>query len=448
VTETHFSPADLTQMQEKGIPEREIRRQIGLFSHPPPPARLLRPCTIGDGIVRLAPEEHPRLLARWEEAAAFGRLSKFVPASGSASRMFEDLDTTDGRQRLLDKLFRLPFYGELAAACRRCGWELSDATPAEVRRALLGPAGLDYGSLPKGLILFHRYGGEGRTAFEEHLVEAAEIVRDRRRAARIHFTVAPENEARFRALLAASRERLEKANGVHLDVTLSHQRSGTDTIAVDMQNAPFRTADGKLLFRPGGHGALLSNLEALSGDIVFIKNIDNVQRGAAAEAAWYWKRLLAGYLVSLENEARAIGQPIRVCGVVANTGEPGGGPFWVEGLENVPRPQIVESAQVDFASETQKAVSSSSTHFNPVDIVCSLRDAEGRPYRLADFVDPTAVFISKKTKSGMPLKALEHPGLWNGAMAGWRTVFVEVPAETFTPVKTVFDLLRAEHQEE
>jgi len=448
VTETHFSPADIAQMQQQGITEGEIRRQIALFSEPPPPARLVRPCTIGDGIVRLSPEVHPRLLARWEEAAADGRLSKFVPASGAASRMFEDLDTTEGRQRFLDRLYRLPFHKELAAACRSCGWELSEATPAEVVRTLLGPAGLGYGALPKGLISFHRYGSESRTAFEEHLVEAVETVRDRHRAARVHFTVAPEHEDRFRALLAASRERLEKANGVHLQVTFSHQGSGTDTIAVDMGNAPFRTADGRLLFRPGGHGALLSNLEALSGDVVFIKNIDNVQRGAGAETACHWKRLLAGYLVSLEDEARLMGQPIRVCGVVRNTGEPGGGPFWVEGPDGVHAPQIVESAQVDLSSEAQKAVWSSSTHFNPVDLVCSLRDADGRPYRLADFVDPATVFISKKTKNGVPLQALERPGLWNGAMAGWLTVFVEVPAETFTPVKTVFDLLRVEHQEE
>jgi len=437
---------DLRQAEERGLTGSEIRRQIALLRNPPPPARLVRPCTVGDGIVRLSPGEHPRLVARWEEAAARGRLAKFVPASGAASRMFESLDTTDRRNRLLDNLFRLPFYGDLAAACRRCGWDLSRGRPEEILRALLGPIGLGYADLPKALIPFHRYDNGNRTPFEEHLVEAAATVRDVARTVRVHFTVAPEHEARFRTLLEGSRERLEKSHGVRLEVTFSHQNPSTDTIAVDESNRPFRDADGKVVFRPGGHGALLPNLGAIGGDLVFVKNIDNVQRGAAAETAVTWKKLLAGYLVGLEDEARAARRPVRVCGVVATTGEPGGGPFWVEGHDGEVVPQIVESAQVDAASEPQKAVFRASTHFNPVDLVCSLRDAQGTPYRLQDFVDPATVFISKKSRDGRPLKALERPGLWNGAMAGWRTVFVEVPSETFTPVKTVFDLLRPEHQ--
>ena len=437
---------DLHEAEERGLTESEIRRQIALFRNPPPPARLVRPCTIGDGIVRLSPEEHPRLVGRWEEAAVRGRLSKFVPASGAASRMFESLDTTDGRNRLLDNLFRFPFYGDLAAACRRCGWDLSRGRPEEILRALLGPIGLGYAALPKALIPFHRYDTENRTAFEEQLVEASSTVRDVARTARVHFTVAPEHEARFRTLLEASRLRLERAHGVRLEVTFSHQSPSTDTIAVDLSNRPFRDGDGKLVFRPGGHGALLPNLEALGGDVVFVKNIDNAQRGTAAETAVAWKKLLAGYLMGLEEEARAARRPVRVCGVVAATGEPGGGPFWVEGRDGEVAPQIVESAQVDADSERQQAVFRSSTHFNPVDLVCSLRDARGAPYRLQDFVDPSTVFISKKSRDGRPLKALERPGLWNGAMAGWRTVFVEVPSETFSPVKTVFDLLRPEHQ--
>ena len=437
---------DLRQAEERGLTESEIRRQIALLRNPPPPARLVRPCTVGDGIVRLSPGEHPRLVARWEEAAARGRLAKFVPASGAASRMFESLDTTDRRNRLLDNLFRLPFYGDLAAACRRCGWDLSRGRPEEILRALLGPIGLGYADLPKALIPFHRYDNGNRTPFEEHLVEAAATVRDVARTVRVHFTVAPEHEARFRTLLEGSRERLEKSHGVRLEVTFSHQNPSTDTIAVDESNRPFRDADGKVVFRPGGHGALLPNLGAIGGDLVFVKNIDNVQPRASRGPTLLWKRLLAGFLLETIERLGDAGRPVRVCGVVPNQGEPGGGPFWVADRTGEPSLQIVESSQVDQADPSQAAIWNASTHFNPVDLVCALRAPDGVPYRLDDFVDPETVFISRKSRDGRLLQALERPGLWNGAMARWRTLFVEVPIETFTPVKTVFDLLRPEHQ--
>jgi hypothetical protein len=334
--------------------------------------------------------------------------------------------------------------------------------------------------------------GGGRTPFEEHLVEGTGTVRDGEGRCRIHFTVSPEFEREFRTLLEARRAFLERSYSARLDVTFSVQHPSTDTIAVDLENRPFRLDDGSLLFRPGGHGALLRNLADLGADLVYVKNIDNVVPESRSKTVILWKKLLGGLLVGLERRALALSQaleapgcpgsvlddaarflrasfgvpvppaesheglcrtldrrlrrPIRVCGVVRNQGEPGGGPFWVEGADGEVTAQIVESSQVDVSSPAQKAIWSSSTHFNPVDLVLSLRDHAGRPYDLGRFVDPSTVFISKKSRDGRELKALEQPGLWNGAMAGWNTVFVEVPGETFAPVKTVLDLLRPEHQ--
>ena len=422
----------------------EARRQLALFTNPPAAANLVRPCTIGDGVVRLEPEQHPELIARWKAAAKAGRLSKFVPASGAATRMFEKLETEEGKRIFLEGKEKFAFLGNPDAACHGAGTE--QPTNPITFKEISGGSLSRLLSLPKALIPFHRYGSEVRTPFEEHLVEAADVVRDGGGVCRVHFTISPEHEPAFRALLDRARPTLERDLGVSFDVTFSFQRPSTDTIAVDPENRPFRLDDGKLLFRPGGHGALLANLEALGGDVVFIKNIDNVQWGPRAATGFYWKKLLAGFLLSLEGEARDEGRPVRVAGVVRNEGEPGGGPFWVQGPGGRETPQIVESAQVDSSLPSQNAIWKSSTHFNPVDLVVSLRDAAREAYRLGDFVDENTVFIAKKSKDGRALKALERPGLWNGAMARWKTVFVEIPGETFTPVKTVFDLLRPEHQ--
>ncbi len=413
-----LTDADLRQIEAHGLTGDEVLRQLALFAAPPAPARLLRPATVGDGVVRIEEGSHPGLLARWEEASRAGRLSKFVPASGAASRMFAGLEggDTPERARYLENVYRFPFPDRLD--------RLRD--------------------LPKGLVPFHRYGDGARTAFEEHLVEAAAVARDAGGVCRLHVTVSPEHEASFRALLDGAGARLERKLGVRFDVVFSHQDPSTDTLAVDSDDRPFRLADGTIFFRPGGHGSLLSNLEASSGDVVLIKNIDNVQREERAGPGILWTKLLAGSLLDAEGASRAEGRPVRVAGVVRNQGEPGGGPFWVAGPDG-PSLQIVESSQVDLADPGQAAVWKASTHFNPVDLAVSLRDGSGRPYRLADFVDENAVFIARKTKDGRALKALERPGLWNGAMARWKTVFVEIPIEAFTPVKTVFDLLRTEH---
>jgi len=502
-----FSETDLIQMAGLGIAPDKARRQIELFRNPPPYADVLRPCRLGDGIRTLPKEAEPWLLARFEQAARQGRVAKFVPASGAATRMFKELlaDLNEGSRgeptaavrAFLDNLPRFAFYEDLAAAMARSGLDLGMALAQDDRRSilehLLTNCGLGYADLPKGLLKFHRYPEGPRTPLEEHLVEAAETTRDDQADCRLHFTVSPQHQKRFDELLAEVRPRYEERFGCRFLVTFSFQSRATDTIAVDPENRPFRQDDGTLLFRPGGHGALLANLGSLSGlgwDIVLLKNVDNVVPDSHKPLVNGWKKGLAGYLLALqerifrlldrleaageepvlEEAARfielelsrplperlqgteerrrflieALNRPLRVCGVVRNQGEPGGGPFWVRDRHGQVSVQIVESSQIDPA--VREEVLAGSTHFNPVDIACGLQNRYGRPYDLHRFVDPSTVFIAEKSHEGRPLKALERPGLWNGAMAGWNTVFVEVPDATFAPVKTVLDLLRPEHQ--
>jgi hypothetical protein len=484
-----LTDADRRHLAAHGLAEDDVLRQIALFRSPPPPSRLLRPATVGDGIVRIQAARRADLLARWEKAAQAGRLMKFVPASGAATRMFAALtraerpvrgekrkgegertgESPEGKDRerarepferkdgnphrgFLEDVRRFAFFDELAAACRVRGISLEPSVASGTFEKILSvllsppPAGLGYDSRPKALIPFHRYPEGVRTPFEEHLEEALQTVREEEGICRVHFTVAPEWAARFEELLGKIRAPIEKAHGARLEVSFSSQSPSTDTVAADEQNNLFRLADGSLLFRPGGHGALLSNLQATGGDLVFIKNIDNVQPASRRGATLLWKKLLAGFLLETLDRLGEAGRPVRVCGVVRNEGEPGGGPFWVADETGAPSLQIIEGAQVDHADPSQEAVWRASTHFNPVDLVCALRARDGTPYRLDNFVDPAAVFIARKSQDGRVLRALERPGLWNGAMARWHTVFVEVPIETFTPVKTIFDLLRPEHQ--
>ena len=507
---TGLSVQDRSQLEAAGIHSEEAERQLALLREPPAPTRLLRPCTPGDGIEVLSEARLPGLHALHAEAAREGRFTKFVPASGAASRMFADLEKFRGRPvtraevarrvgegdkaaaallTFLDNLDRFPFAEALA---RAAGGATDDVTV--LLDALLGEDGLDYGNLPKGLIPFHRYGDDVRTAFEEHLVEAAAYARDGRGTCRLHFTVSPEHRARFEDTLREIRGGYEGAFGVRLEVGFSTQEPATDTLALDADGAPFRREDGTLLLRPGGHGALLHNLNVLSAagaDLVFVKNIDNVVPDRLRGPTVTWKKAIAGRLLELERQAHgyahllATGQaaeavvtearafcrdvlhapdpptpgpagrayllerlrrPLRVCGVVPNTGEPGGGPFWVQAEDGTVSLQIVEGAQIDAQDPEQARIYASSTHFSPTDLVCALRDPDAHPYDLGTYVDPRAVLLARKTHEGRPLLALERPGLWNGAMARWNTVFVEVPLATFTPVKTVLDLLRPEHQ--
>ena len=446
-----FTTADRTQLEARGITVAEADRQLALLRQAPPATRLDRPCTIGDGIVQLEPGDDARLLEA--AAAAAGRVSKFVPASGAATRMFKDLiaalaspgalAANDPARRFFEALDRFPFAEELRQRAGVVGVPASDEQQRQLLRTLLDVMG--YAELPKALIAFHRVNGIVRTAFEEHLLEAASYTRTTDGAARTHFTVAPEFRGAFDRLLERVRHSVEQAAQCRLDVSFSEQHPSTDTLAISPEGEPFRAADGALLFRPAGHGALLRNLQALGADLVVIKNIDNVRPVEASAEVVRWKRLLIGYLVTLLDQAPA-DRPVRVCGVVRNEGEPGGAPFWVAGPHEERTPQIVESSQVDFSDPAQRQIFESSTHFNPVDLVCAVRRRDGTPFDLSSFVDASAVFRSRKSHEGRELIALERPGLWNGAMAHWHTVFVEVPATTFAPVKTVFDLLRPEHQ--
>ncbi len=496
--------SDLEQLSSAGISETEAARQLGLLAAPPPPPRLARPCRLGDGVRRLAPEQEEELAARGRAAAAAGRVSKFVPASGAASRMFEPLtQATESDPAALGEfvaqLARFPFAAELREAMRAGGDDLDGCLRAgehaTVVRYLLETPGLGYRDLPKGLLSFHSYDGGPRTAFEEQLIESVGYVGDAGGLCRLHFTVPESHLGAFRSLLERLRGPLLERYRSRFQVAFSTQSPATDTLAVDLENRPFRLDDGRLLLRPGGHGALLPNLASTGGDIVLIKNIDNVQPEEAHPEIAHWKQVLAGCLASLEErvfellgelQGRApsgpavaagfdllagelgggrppelagaaaeaerrylvdrLDRPIRVCGMVRNEGEPGGGPFWVAAEDGRTTLQIVERSQIDAEDPTQRAIFEAGTHFNPVDLACGLCDRHGRPFDLERFVDPATVFISQKSLDGRELKALERPGLWNGAMARWNTLFVEVPIATFSPVKTVFDLLRPAHQ--
>ena len=516
---------DRADLQARGMSPETIATYIRQFQQGFPPIQLERACTLDDGIARI-PAETDRLAQLHAEAAAAGRLIKFVPASGAASRMFQlplsfsqqpELHSNQALvrkaaegdadcqtfQRFLGQLDRLAFAQELRTAVHRNGHTLEGLLGQgqyhTLLTYLLTPAGLNYANLPKGLVPFHVYRDHSRTAFEEHLVEALEYVRDASSVARLHFTVPAPHRQAIQTYLDGVCHRYAQ-RGAQLDISYSIQKPATDTIAVDSDSIPVRDSSGALVFRPGGHGALLENLADLQGDIVFIKNIDNVLPDRLKPDTCQYKKLLCGCLLHLQQQAFAhmirlraslpseadgarividaartfaqdqlslvlpqdferttmphqrdfliaqLDRPLRVCGVVKNTGEPGGGPFWVRQANGTISRQIVESSQVDMTNAEQRARWQAATHFNPVDLVCGVRDHRGRPFPLAQFVDPATGFISEKSKDGRSLRALELPGLWNGAMAYWNTVFVEVPSSTFHPVKTVMDLLRPEHQ--
>ncbi len=490
-----------------------VLQQLRLYREPPPPARLLRACTVGDGIRRLGDEQVQYYASLYDEEVASLAVAKFVPASGAASRMFRSLLAVAGDQALrtrtdlvaradgdtkaavhvLGELRRFAFYEDLREALAREDCSIEDCAESDVSMllsTLLDQKGLAYASLPKGLLAFHRDGGEVRTAFEEHLVEAAAYARGRGDLCRLHFTVSPEHETRFRALLSSVVGIYEQRFGVRYEVEFSHQKPSTDTLAVDPEGSPFRDRHGRLLFRPAGHGALIENLADLDCDLVFIKNIDNVTVDELKPLTVVWKRALAGVLLELRSEVFAcrravetggadavtaalallsehfgvavpegmsevgrrefvidrLDRPLRACGMVSAETNPGGGPFWVMDAQACASAQVVETSQVDRGDDAQRAILESARHFNPVDLVCAMRDWKGRPLDLDRFIDHDAVFIAEKSEGGRPLRSLERPGLWNGAMAGWNTVFVEVPADTFHPVKTVGDLLSAAHQ--
>ena len=512
---------DIAQIEARGKTVEEVLSEIETFKRCIPYVNLSRHASLGDGIVAIDESELDRLSKIFDETAATGRMMKFTPASGVASRMFKLLISFYNREEdfskeeilhraakgegefeefleFLEGLECFAFYDALQKVMADSGLDLkglvAKGSYREILECILAEKGLNYANLPKGLIRFHRYKGESRTPFEEHLVEAASYTKDKDRICRVHFTLSEEHKAQVEAHINGLKEKHQK-DSLIFEVAYSTQNSKTDTIAVDMDNSPFRDEEDRLLFRPAGHGALLENMDRLKGDIIFVKNIDNVVPDSLKGDTFLYKKVLAAYLTELQDEifsllstlnedrtsedlifialqfmrdrlfinipeslenkgmdeqvdfiCSKLNRPVRICGMVKNEGEPGGGPFWVRGGDGTDSLHIIEKSQVDIDSDVQKAILEGATHFNPVDLVCGVRNYKGESFNLMDYTDPDAGFISIKSSGGRQLKALELPGLWNGAMADWITLFVEVPISTFNPVKTVLDLLRKEHQ--
>lgn len=444
-----FTPSDLQQLAQKGIAPSTAQDQLDAFRNGFPSLNIVAPASIKKGIIKPSRAEQERYIALWQQYLSQGHsVLKFVPASGAASRMFKDLFA------YLEDGVQTPFITEFLTNKDKFafGNELAGLSGQEAVKHLLED--MHYGSLPKGLLLFHSYRDGARTPALEHLVEGA-LYAASNGVVKLHFTVSHDHLAIFRKHIADNLAKFEKKYNVRFEVSFSEQMPSTDTLAANPDGTPFRNEDGSLLFRPGGHGALIHNLNQQDADIVFIKNIDNVVPDKQKKDTIRYKQILAGVLIeeqervfkalmsdSLTEEQKAVlRRPIRVCGVVKNTGEPGGGPFLVQEPDGTISYQILESSQISDPS-----LMAQSTHFNPVDLVCALKDETGQPYNLEEFVDPQTGFISHKSKNGKELLALELPGLWNGAMSRWNTIFVEVPISTFNPVKTVNDLLRKEHQ--
>jgi hypothetical protein len=496
------------KVKDQGMNPETVAQQIENFKNGFPFLKILGPATPDHGIKVLSSDELAHFLAIYPQKAATKEVVKFVPASGAASRMFKDLfsflegdgdlEKSSFTKKFIHNLEKFAFYEDLdlylqsqgsgIAAC------LESGNYKKIVAGLLSEEGLGYGSLPKGLLRFHKYPGENRTPAHEHLIEGVQYAVGKGNMVKIHFTVSPEHEEKFKTEIESVLPGLKKETGLEFEISYSQQKKSTDTIAVTMENLPFEEEDGSLLFRPAGHGALLENLNDIKADLIFIKNIDNVvpdrlksttkeykmaiggllleaqerifdairgldqeiTHASVAQAAQVYNEVLGGKIPttesgqSLEELARYIkdklNRPIRVCGMVKNTGEPGGGPFWIEEKDGSQSLQILETAQIDLNDPGSKAQMMASTHFNPVDLVCGTKDYQSQSFDLLDFRDMQTGFITEKSKSGRDLKALELPGLWNGAMAGWNTLFVEVPLITFNPVKTVNDLLREEHQ--
>ncbi len=489
-----FLEKDFAQIHELGIDLETVYQQINDFKEGFPFMILQKAATPKDGLMQLSEEELKTYEALYEKKITKLTPLKFVPASGAATRMFKSLfsfleegKSDKSTDQFFAQLSDFAFAEDLNAILPE------NADNQTVADYYLTRKGLEYGTLPKGLLKFHRYENESRTALEEHLVEGVTYANNDGKV-KLHFTVSPEHLSRFLKLLNKVVPNYEVKYKVKFDISFSEQRRSTDTIAVNMDNTPFREKDGSLLFRPAGHGALLANLNDISADIVFIKNIDNVVPDRIKPTTITYKKALAGVLLKYQDKIfdyqyqlkewaseplllelshffeeqlcilspvdfmemthnqkvmyfqKKLNRPLRVCGVVPNTGEPGGGPFWCKNADGTTSLQIVESAQVNMDSITQKEIFNNSTHFNPVDLICSMKNYRNEKFDLLKFRDPKTGFVTQKSKDGKDLQAQELPGLWNGSMADWNTIFVEVPLITFNPVKTVNDLLREEHQ--
>jgi hypothetical protein len=503
-----LSQKDLQQLASKGITEEQIHNQLNEFKTGFPFLKLEAAASVGNGIISPADKEREAFIQAWNEYKASGKkVVKFVPASGAASRMFKDMfafadadydvPTTDFEKKYFDNIEKFAFFEALDDVCKANEGKgikdlMAEGKYKAVVRNMLDKKGLNYGQLPKGLLLFHQYADGPRTPMEEHLVEGA-LYAASNGEANVHFTVSHEHMVLFEQRVEQKVGVFTDKYGIKYNISFSEQKPSTDTVAANPDNTPFRNDDGSLLFRPGGHGALIENLNDIDADVVFIKNIDNVVPDRLKDETVTYKQLIAGVLVCAQKKAfeyirildgdytdaqlqeiarfvsedlcckkEGLGQlgreelaaylrdklnrPMRVCGVVKNVGEPGGGPFLTYNQDGTVSLQILESSQIDKSNAEYQRMFTEGTHFNPVDLVCAVKDYEGKPFDLPSFVDKSTGFISSKSKNGKELKALELPGLWNGAMSDWCTIFVEVPLGTFNPVKTVNDLLREQHQ--
>lgn len=513
-----FTEEDLRQIKQKGIDEKKVEEQINIFKQGNIAVNIDAAATIGKGIHQFSGREEEDLISYYQTRKNELEIIKFVPASGAATRMFKALhkflanfdpgkssiddylsqSNNKGLKDFFQQMENLPFYDTAVNYAREYqpGFEnLNDEAQKYVLlKTILFSPGLDLSNYPKGLVPFHNYQDYVATAFEEHLYEAAEYASSKN-IAKIHFTVSEDHKEKFQAELEKIEPRVENRTGVKFKISFSFQDPATDTIAVNNNNEPFRTEDGKLFFRPGGHGALIKNLNSIEADVIFIKNIDNVVTLDKASEVARYKKLLAGKLLKLQEKTfgylqkmeehlpdedllsdimnflneefnidlgghfndqpsekrilelkERLNRPIRVCGMVKNEGEPGGGPFLVNMKDGTKSLQIIEGAQIDENNPQQTIIAKNATHFNPVDIVAGTRNYKGESFDLKRYIDPSTSFIAEKSDNGRPLKALELPGLWNGGMAYWNTVFIEVPVSTFNPVKTISDLLKPTHQ--
>jgi hypothetical protein len=506
-----FSVSDLDQFRIKGIGTDLIEQQLKRYTTGFKYLTIVKPATLNDGILGFTEKKAIKYVTQFDNESVSKSKTKFLPASGAATRMFKtQFEYYSGISNVIDNelitffknIKHFAFYKDLNNALKQKNYNLDGLIKSEnykpILEILLTEQGLNYGNLPKALLKFHSYPQGERTALEEHFIEIFYYCRNSDGKSKIHLTVSPEHKDEFNKLITAVISEYENLYKIKIDISLSEQKPSTDTIAVDSENKPFRLEDGEILFRPGGHGALLENLNDIDSDIIFIKNIDNVVPERLNNITINYKKIIAAilleyqasifnYLKELEHPEKMddkkldtiadllkkhlciepppsfknfsrenkinyfihkLNRPIRVCGMVKNVGEPGGGPFWVKNEDGSVSLQIVESSQIDLNNQEQKDFFQNATHFNPVDLVCGVKDYKGNKFNLLKFRDDTAGFITVKSKFGRKVKAQELPGLWNGSMSNWNTVFLEVPILTFNPVKTVNDLLRKEHQPE
>lgn len=504
-----LQPQDLDTLKRKGITEEKLQEELTMLTDGFPFLKLEGPATVGNGISRLSDEMEKQSMKIWDEfLAAGGKVLKMVPASGAASRMFKDVFSfvngkkekpdNDFMKKFFENIEKFAFFNELNAVCMTLyGKSISSLVEEErykdVAKALLNEEGLNYGKLPKAMLRFHKVMGGARTSIEEHLAEGAQYAAGKNGKVSVHFTVSEDHIPIVKAKIEEVKGAMKKEYGTEYDITFSVQKPSTDTVAANLDGTPYRE-NGELFFRPGGHGALIENLNDLDADVVFVKNIDNVVPDSYRDITVKYKKIIGGILVATRQKIydycaelekgfpsderlaemvtfmrrnlcithdkcdemtkeeksaflyEKFHRPLRVCGMVVNEGEPGGGPFLVYNVDGTVSPQILESTQIDPKDKRASEMLKSSTHFNPVDLACSIKDHNGKKFDLPTFVDKTTGFISIKSREGVEIKALELPGLWNGAMSNWNTIFVEVPAATFNPVKTVNDLLREAHQ--